>query len=118
MENVDMIGKQGEDKVLKEMGQLHDRACFEPIRVKDMTEEEKRQAQMALTHLTKKQDETVKGRTVCNRKLTREWLSREESASPTESIEGMFLTASMGAWEQQDVMSSDAPNTFAQAKLN
>ena len=34
-------GKRGEDAALKEMGQLHDRACFEPIRVEDMTPEEK-----------------------------------------------------------------------------
>ena len=49
-----MHGKRGEDAVLEEMGQPHDRACFEPIGVEDMTEEEKRQAQMALTHLTEK----------------------------------------------------------------
>ena len=35
------FGKQGEDAAPKETGQPHDRACFEPIRVKDMTEEEK-----------------------------------------------------------------------------
>ena len=103
---------------MKETGQPHDRACFEPIRVKDMTEEEKRQAQMALAHLTKKRDETTKGRTVHNGKLTREWLLREESASPTASIEGTFLTALTDAWERQDTMSSDTPNAFTQAKLN
>ena len=113
-----MFGKQGEDAVLKETGQLHDRACFEPIGVKDMTEEEKGQAQMALAHLTQKQDKSVKGRTVCNGKPMREWLSREESASPTASIKGTFSTALIDAWEQQDAMSSDAPNAFTQTKLN
>ena len=82
-----------------------------------MTLEEKRQAQMALTHLTEKQDESIKGRTVHNGKPTREWLSREESASLTASIEGTFLTALTDAWEQHDAMSSDTPNTFMQAKL-
>ena len=43
------------------MTQLHDRACFEPINIEDMTPEEKQQAQMALTHLTEKRDKTIKG---------------------------------------------------------
>ena len=95
-----MFGKQGKDAVLKEMGQLHDQACFEPIGVKDMTEEEKRQAQMALTHLTEKWGKSVKRRTAHNGKPTREWLSREESASPTASIKGTSPTALINAWER------------------
>ena len=38
---VKKCSKRGEDAVLKEITQLHDRACFEPIRVEDMTPEEK-----------------------------------------------------------------------------
>ena len=94
-----MFGKRGEDAVLKETGQLHDRACFEPTRVKDMTPEKKRQAQMTLTCSTEKQDESVKGRTVHNGKPTREQLSQEESVSPMPSMERTFLTMLMDAWE-------------------
>ena len=70
-----MCGKRGEDTVLKEARQLHDRACFKPTQVKDMMPKEKRLAQIALTHLTEKQDESIKGRTVHNGKPKREWLS-------------------------------------------
>ena len=104
--------------VLKEIGQLHDRECFDPTNIKDLMEKEKQQAQIALTYLTEKRYKTIKARTVYNGKPTREWLSHEELASPTASIEGMFLTALMDAWEQQHAMSSDTPNAFAQAKLN
>ena len=55
---------------------------------------------------------------MCNGKPTREWSSREESANPTASMEGTFLTTLMDAWERRDVMSADMPNTFMQAKLN
>ena len=84
----------------------------------DPTEKEKRQAQTALTHLTEKRDKTVKVRTVHNGKPTREWLSREESASPTTSTEGTFLTAMVDAWEKRDVITADTRNAFTQAKLN
>ena len=68
-------GKRGEDAVLKEITQLHDRACFEPIEVEDVTAEEKQQVQIALTCITEKRDKTIKGQTVHNGKLTQEWQS-------------------------------------------
>jgi hypothetical protein len=43
--------------------------------------------------LAEKRDGTVKGRMVYNRKPTREWLSREDSASPTAALKSMMLTA-------------------------
>ena len=110
--------ERGEDASPKEMGQLHDGECFEPAQVKDMTPKERRQAQIVLTCLTEKQDKTIKGRTLCNQKPTREWPSQEESSSPMASIEGMFLTASMDTWKQHNAMSMDTPNAFIQAKLN
>ena len=73
---------------------------------------------MALTHSTEKQDKSIKGRTVHNGKLTREWSSQEEMESPMASMEGTFPTALMDAWEQHDALTSDVPNAFAQAKLN
>ena len=63
-------GKRGEES--KEIGQPHEGACFEPMQVKDMTLDEKRQAEMALTHLTEKRNSGVKGRTAHNGEPTRE----------------------------------------------
>ena len=54
---------------------------------------------------------------VYNGKPTRKWLSKEESASPTASLESIFLTAVIDAKENRDVMTADIPNTFIQAKL-
>ena len=53
-----------------------------------------------------------------NNQRTREWLSREELASPTALTEGTFLTALFDTWEQQDTMTTDTSNAFMQAKLN
>ena len=55
---------------------------------------------------------------VFNGKPTREWLSREESASPTASLEGIVITGVIDAHEGRDIMSSDIPNAFIQAELN
>ena len=54
---------------------------------------------------------------VYNGKPTRDWLSREDSASPTASLEGVLITSVIDAKEQRDVMSADIPNAFIQAEI-
>ena len=61
----------------KEVEQSHDRACFRPIRIQDMTCEEWRRAQMVLACSTEKLDGEKKDRIAHNRKLTRECPGRE-----------------------------------------
>ena len=67
--------------------------------------------------LTEKRDGTMKSRMVYNGKPTREWLSKEDSASPTVSLESLFLTSSIDAKEGRDVMTCDIPNAFIQATM-
>jgi hypothetical protein len=67
--------------------------------------------------LGEKRCRTVKGRMVYNGKQTREWLSRENSASPTAALESIMLTAVIDAHEERNVMTCDIPNVFIQALL-
>ena len=60
---------------------------------------ERRKAMGALMFLTEKRDKSVKGRMVYNRKPTREWLTREDSASPMAALESIMLTAVIDAHE-------------------
>jgi hypothetical protein len=77
-----------------------------------VTQIEWRKAQQALMFLGEKQDGTMEGRMVYNGKPTREWLSREDSASPTAALESIMLTAVIDADEEHNVMTSDIPNAF------
>ena len=99
------------------MYQLHLRNCFTPISVKDMTLTERRKVIGALMFLTEKRDKSVKGRMVYNGKPTREWLTREDSASPMAALESIMLTAVIDAHEGRDVMCEDIPNAFIQAEM-
>ena len=112
------FGDSGRKATVKEMRQLHDRHCFHPTLVKDLTNKERKKAQRALLYLTQKRDKTIKGRMVYNGKPTREWLGREETASPTAALESIILTALIDAEEGRDVMSADVPNAFIQTDLN
>ena len=71
----------------------------------------------ALMFLTEKRDGRIKGRMVYNGKPTREWLSRDDAASPTAALESIMLTAVIDAHEERDVMCADVPNAFIQASM-
>ncbi len=78
---------------------------------------ERTRAQHALMFLTQKQDKTLKGRMVYNGKPTREWLSKEDSASPTTAQESIMLTAVIDAAERHNVMTCNIPNAFMQVLI-
>ena len=111
------FGEAGRDGAVKEMTQLHQRECFTPISVANMTASEKKKAMDALMFLTEKRDGTIKGRMVYNGKPTREWLSRDDAASPTAALESIMLTGVIDAKECRDVMTADIPNAFIQTPL-
>ena len=112
-----VFGERGREGANKEMDQMHRRNCFSPISVKDMTPSERKKAQEALMFLTEKANKIVKGRMVYNGKPTREWLDREDSASPTAALESIFITAVIDAMERRDIMMCDIPNAFIQAEM-
>jgi Reverse transcriptase (RNA-dependent DNA polymerase) len=112
-----VFGEKGHDALKKEIDQLHKRTCFAPLKVKEMKPSERKKAQMELMFLTEKRDKTVKGRMVYNGKPTREWLSREDAASPTVALESIMITGVIEAKEVRDVMTCDIPNAFIQALL-
>mgnify|MGYP002176679840 FL=1 len=112
-----VFGQRGHDASQKEIDQLHRRNCFTPVSIAEMSATERKKAQQALMFLAEKRDGTVKGRMVYNGKPTREWLSREDSASPTASLESIILTSVIDANEHRDVMTCDIPNAFIQAEM-
>ena len=58
--------QRGRGAAYKEDDQLHNRTCFEPRAVSELTPAEKKKAQEALMFLTEKRDGTIKGRMVYN----------------------------------------------------
>ena len=71
----------------------------------------------ALMFLTERRDKSVKGQMVYNGKPTREWLTSEDSASPTAALESIMLTAVIDAHEGRDIMCADIPNASIQAEM-
>ena len=114
-----VFGEAGKVAASKEVDQLYKRLSFAPIDIKDLSNRERRKAQVAIMLLTKKNlTKEIKGRMVYNGKPTREWLSKEDTSSPTATLESIFLTTTIDANEGRDVMTMDIPNACIQTELH
>ena len=72
---------------------------------------------MAMMLLTEKRCGKIKGRMVFDGRKTHEWITKEDSASPTATLEGILLTLTIDAYEMRVVTSADVPNAFIQTKM-
>ena len=99
------------------MQQLHNRAVFQPVDVSKLTATEKKKALESLIFLTEKRDGTIKGRTCANGSVQRNWVDKEDAASPTASSESIFLTSVIEATEEREVAIVDIPNAFVQTEI-
>ena len=76
------------------MKQLHERVVFKPIKVAELTEQEKRRAMESLIFLVEKEGwHGIKGRTCANGSTQREYMDRDEAASPTAMTESIIITS-------------------------
>ena len=68
---------------MKELGQLHNRGSFKPIRWSEMTPGERKKAMESLIFTAEKRDGVIKARTCANGSTQRVHYDKEDSASPT-----------------------------------
>ena len=112
-----IFGEDGKKAAMKELEQLVQRNCWCPISVKELTQQEKERAVEAMMLLAQKNSGEHKGRCVYKGNETREWLTREDTASPTASLEAINATCVIDAYEERDVMTVDIPNAFIQTPM-
>ena len=86
------FGDHGSEEAAKKMDQQHHKNTFNPIDVGEPTSQDKRKSMEALVFMNEKRDKSIRGKMVYNGKPTQEWLSREDSESPTISLESILLT--------------------------
>ena len=106
------FGVEGVQASKAKLKQMHDRGCWRTVAVNKLTRRERLRAQEGLMLLTRKRSGSCKGRLAFNGKPTRAWLGKEDKKSPTVLTESLFITCAIDAWETNDVMSMDIPNTY------
>jgi hypothetical protein len=113
-----LFGSAGVDAVLKELQQLHDRKVVEPVQSSTLNRERKRKALTYLMFLKQKRCGKVKGRGCADGRKQREFLGKDETSSPTVSIETVMLTSIIDAQEGRDVATVDIPGAFMQVDMD
>jgi Reverse transcriptase (RNA-dependent DNA polymerase) len=111
------FGPRAEEVAVKEMQQMIDRDCFEPIHRSELNETEQKQAMESLIFLSVKKDKSIKARHCANGSTQRSYMEREEVSRPTVSTESTMLTAVIEAAEGRDVATCDIPNAFIQTEV-
>ena len=109
--------ERGYKATFGKMKQLHDRICFCPIHPSSMTPQERKKALESLIFLTEKRDGQIKAQTCANGSTQQEYMTKEDSASPTTALESVLSISTINAKENRDIGTVDIPNAFIQTDI-
>ena len=88
-----------------------------PCSRNDMSYKERKKALRYLMFLKEKRDGTIKARGCADGKPQRIYSSKEDTSSPTVSIEAMMMSCAIDAKENRYVVVSDIPGAFLHADM-
>lgn len=114
---IQTLGEKGKEASYNETRQLHDQTVFEPIQVDELTTLKQRCAMESLLFLVEKCDRTVKTRICANGSMQREYMPKEETASPTVMLESILITGTIEAEEKCNIITTSIPNAFVQTGI-
>ena len=89
---------------------------FEPVDWTKLSQQEKSRVIESLIFMVEKRDGTIKSRLCANGSKQRNWISKQDTSSPTASIKSILLTAVINAKEIRDTIVMDIPNAFIQTE--
>ena len=89
---IERFGQLAVAAMLKEYKQLNDLLVFGAVSPESMSEEERRRALRAINLIKLKRCGKVKGRTCADGSVQRGYISKEDSSSPTISLQALFAT--------------------------
>ena len=101
--------KKGEVVVSKELQQFHNLSVFIPIEVNELRKEQCTAALASLIFLNEKKNGDSKAQACMDGRKQHETMAE---ASPTVSIESIFMTCCIEAKEKSDVAAMDSPGAL------
>jgi hypothetical protein len=116
-QGIKKFGNDGKAAVMAELQQLYDRDVMEPVGKYDLTPAERKGALRYLMFLKEKRDGLIKGRGCADGRPQREYMTKEETSSPTVATEALLLSCVIDAIEGRDVATCDIPGAFMQSDM-
>ena len=108
---------KGRSAAKSEMKQLHIRDTFIPKHYKDLDVVQRKLILECHMFLKEKKNGYIKERTVAGGNKQRDFISKEDSSSPTVSTEAVLISCIIDAEEERDVTVIDIPNVFIQTRV-
>ena len=118
MNENEVIAKHGWNAVtalFKEFAQLHDKQVFKSIKASDLTYEQKNNALHAINLIKDKRNGILKGRTVADGRIQRQWYSKNEITSLTVSNDSLMVLWIVSASERRKLFSWDVVGAYSLA---
>ena len=115
------IKKHGQDAVmaiLKEFGQLDGRKFFKPRHKESLTQQQRLNTLRTITLIKEKRCGRIKGRMCVDGRPQRTYISKEEAASPTVTLESLMTTLIIDAIEERDVATADVVGAYLNANMD
>jgi hypothetical protein len=109
-----IFGERGVEAATKELQQIHDQEVIKPMKANKLTDEQRRKALAHLMFLKEKRDRTIKGCGCADGRKQRGWMDKEDTLSPTVSIQALILSCMIDAKEGRDTATADIPSAFLQ----
>jgi hypothetical protein len=112
------FGKRGAKAAVSELIQLHIMDTWAVMDCYQLSNEEKGKALSSLLFLKKKRCRKIKGQACINEALQREYIPKEEAASPMVSTKSMFITSTIAASKKRHVWCYNIPSAFVNTDVD
>jgi hypothetical protein len=115
---IKLFGDKARESVTKELKQLHDYGTYVPVDAQELTPEQKKQALASLIFITEKRCGRIKSRACVNGSTQRDYIPKENTASPTVMTDSVMITSAIDAHEGRVIKTMDIPGAFLHADLD
>jgi hypothetical protein len=113
-----VFGSEGAHALMKELRQLVTMNVMSGCDSRVLTKDQKRRALKYLMFLKEKRCGRIKGLRCADGRKQRLYQTKEETSSPTVSIEALLPSCMIDAMEKSDVATLDIPGAFMQANID
>ena len=123
-QGIKKYGREAELKLLAEFKQLVEYKTFHGRNANELTAEQKKRAANMINLIEEKlnrghtpENPVIKGRSCYNGSVQRGLYTKEDTASPTVSVDAFFITALIDAQEGRDTAITDIKGAYLNAKM-
>ena len=115
---IKLFGDRAKQLVTKELKQLRDMKTYETVHTRELTRQERKDVLSSLMFLTEKRCGKLKSHACANGSTQREYIKKEDAASPTVSGDSVMITSAIDAHEDRKIATLDIPGAFLYTDLD